>query len=72
MPKIMFKKCHICAHVMEASHEPERCENCRKSFLPSNYFQKIHGKETYDYKQLFSNTDELCEEDLIKGFHVLW
>lgn len=72
MPKIMFKKCHVCGHVMEATHEPERCEKCRKSFLPSNYFQKIHTKEAQDYKHLFSQSEDLCEEDLIKGFHVLW
>ena len=72
MPKIMFKKCHMCGHVIEPQQEPERCEKCRKSFLPSNYFEKIHTKDKVDFKHLFSNTDELYEEDLIKGFHVLW
>ena len=72
MSKIMFKKCHMCGHVIEAASEPERCEKCRKSFLPSNYFQKIHAKENTEFKQLFSSSEDLCEEDLIKGFHVLW
>ncbi len=72
MPKIMYKKCHICGHVMETTHEPERCDSCRKSFLPSNYFQKVHAKNTNDYKHLFSASDDLSEEDLVKGFHVLW
>jgi len=72
MSKVMFKKCHVCGHINEAALEPDRCGQCRKSFLPSNYFQKIHAKETNDFKQLFSPCEELCEEDLVKGFHVLW
>lgn len=68
----MFKKCHMCGHVIEANQEPERCEKCRKSFLPSNYFQKIHDKKNVDFKHLFSNSEDLYEEDLVKGFHVLW
>lgn len=72
MPKVMYKKCHVCGYVMETTQEPQRCEKCRKSFLPSNYFQKVHSKDVHDFKHLFSQSDDLCEDSLVKGFHVLW
>lgn len=72
MAKTIFKKCHMCGHVIEAQVEPKRCEKCRKSFLPSNYFEKIHSKEKVEFNHLFSCSDDLLEENLIKGFHVLW
>lgn len=72
---VLFKKCHICGHIIESEFEAQRCESCEKSFLPLNYFSKIHDeniKTTDDFKQLFDDCNALCEEDLIKGIHVLW
>lgn len=68
----LIKKCHCCGHVMESKKEIERCEKCKKSFLPSQYFTKVHAKNTEEFKQLFAASEDLHEEDLIKGLHVLW
>jgi hypothetical protein len=68
----LIKKCHCCGHLMESSTEPERCEKCNKAFLPSRYFSKIHAKNSEEFRQLFEESQELHEEDLIKGLHVLW
>lgn len=70
--KTLFKKCHICGELMESSAEVQRCNQCKKSFLPLNYFGKIHAKNSKEFDELFVSCDELCEEDLIKGISVLW
>ena len=47
--------------------------SCGKSFLPLNYFAKVHDHEgKTDFKDLFSNINELQEDDLVKGLYVIW
>jgi len=70
--KILFKKCHLCGHVAESYYELKKCDGCNKSFLPSNYFGKVHAKNSEEFSQLFSSSDELNDEDLINGLSVLW
>ena len=70
--KVIVKKCHICGQVSESHKELEKCIKCKKSFLPSNYFHKVHAKNSYEFSKLFSSSEELHEEDLIKGLGVLW
>jgi hypothetical protein len=57
---------------MEAAQEVQKCGKCKKSFLPTNYFSKVHSKAQNEYEQLFASSAELHEEDLIKGLTVLW
>lgn len=70
--KVIIKKCHVCGHVEESYRETKKCSNCKKSFLPSNYFGKVHAKNSKEFDELFSHSDELHEEDLVKGINVLW
>lgn len=70
--KLLIKKCHTCGHIMESSQEIQKCTKCKKSFLPVNYFSKVHTKTQKDFDQLFAQGHELREEDLIKGLTVLW
>lgn len=68
--KIILKKCHICSHLTESFVEISKCESCNKSFLPSNYFSKVHcQKEKKDY---YDDADDLKSESLIKGLDTLW
>lgn len=69
---LLIKKCHVCGHLNETYKEPERCTDCKKSFLPSNYFNKVHAKNTEEFKQLFCEVHELHEDDLVKGHNVIW
>ncbi len=69
--QLLIKKCHHCGHVMELGRETDKCHHCQKAFLPSNYFSKIHDK-TAKYKDLFSQSSELHEDEIIKGLHALW
>lgn len=70
--KRLVKKCHVCGHIMEKIHEPEKCASCMKPFLPSNYFGKVHAKNSEEFGKLFSHCDDLHEDDLVKGINVLW
>lgn len=70
--KMIIKKCHICGGIMESFREVQRCHSCHKPFLPLNYFGKIGAKNSKEFKKLFLNSDELAEDDLIKGINVLW
>lgn len=70
--KLIVKKCHVCGHVTESHQEPQKCKQCKKSFLPANYFSKVHSKSQSDYEKLFAYGHELHEEDVIKGLTVLW
>lgn len=70
--KIIIKKCHICGQLNESHQEPQRCTQCKKSFLPSNYFSKVHAKSQSEYERLFAFSHELHDEDVIKGLTVLW
>ena len=68
--KLIIKKCYVCGEMSETNKEPERCHSCGKSFLPLNYFSKVHDHT--EFKHLFSDTNDLGEEDLIKGIYVIW
>ncbi len=70
--KLLIKKCHICGHIHETQQEPKKCEKCKKSFLPVNYFAKVHSKSQKEFDKLFAYGHEIHEEDLIKGLTVLW
>ena len=70
--KTLIKQCHVCNHVMESQKEVEKCGKCNKPFLPLNYFQKVHAKNSEDFKELFSSAFALHQEDLIKGLYVIW
>lgn len=70
--KLIVKKCHLCGHIMESYEEVKKCGKCKKSFLPSNYFSKVHSKNPADYERLFAASHEIHEDDLIKGLSVLW
>ena len=70
--KLIIKKCHLCGAIMEAFSEIKSCSSCNKSFLPLNYFSIIHSKDSKKSKELFLKSDELSEEDMIKGINVLW
>ncbi len=69
---LLMRVCHRCQHVNESSTELERCKACQKSFLPLRYFEKIHASHNEKYKNNFSSTADIEEEDLIKGLFVLW
>jgi len=68
----VIKKCHHCGEIIESSKEIEKCHCCSKGFLPSNYFGKVHAKNTQEYRQLYLNASDLHQDDLIKGLAVLW
>ena len=51
--KVLIKLCHLCGELNETYIEPEKCASCKKAFLPSNYFTKIHAKNTQEFKKLF-------------------
>ena len=70
--KVIIKKCHCCGHLLETVKEASKCTSCKKSFLPTNYFGKVHAKNTAEFKNLFLNSDELHEDDMIKGIQVIW
>jgi hypothetical protein len=70
----IIKMCHVCTQVTESSTEVEKCVCCGKSFLPLNYFNKIHDHQgqKYNFKDLYAESHELEESDLIIGLYVLW
>jgi hypothetical protein len=70
--KVLIKLCHKCGELNETCIEPEKCASCKKAFLPSNYFTKIHAKNTQEFKKLFLHIDDLQENELIKGYNVIW
>lgn len=70
--RLIIKKCHLCGHLMESYEEVKKCGQCKKSFLPSNYFSKVHSKNPTEYDHLFAQSHEIHDEDLIKGLTVLW
>lgn len=69
--KSLIKLCHCCGHMHETAIELDRCLQCKKSFLPAKYFEKIHDVHQ-NYQQLFSKAEELEEKDLIKGLMTIW
>ncbi len=70
--RTLIKKCHCCGTIMETHREPQRCTGCGKSFLPTQYFGKVHAKNEAEFKELFSNACELEGELLIKGLTLIW
>lgn len=70
--RLIFKVCHICSGLNESEQEIDRCTKCKKSFMPLNYFGKIHAQNSDEFKKLFAYSHELHEEDLIKGIYALW
>lgn len=70
--KRIIKKCHMCGQMHDTATEIQKCKSCKKSFLPSNYFSKIHANNSQEFKMLFSEVNELHEEDIIKGITVIW
>lgn len=70
--QVIIKRCHMCGFLIETSVEASQCPHCKKSFLPLNYFGKVHAKNSKEYQNLFAKPEELSEEDLIKGLTVLW
>ena len=70
--KTLIKKCHVCGFIIESESEVKKCSNCNKSFLPFHYFNKVHAKNSEEFSNLFSHVDEINEEDLVKGIHVIW
>lgn len=70
--QIIIRKCHICGTVMESSEELRKCTSCNKSFLPLNYFRKVHAPNEESFFEMFLPGSELVEEDLIRGIYVLW
>lgn len=69
---VIIKRCHKCGQMMESPKELMRCIRCGKSFLPSNYFSKVHAKNSSDFENLFAEATELHEDDLVKGISLLW
>ncbi|MBF0366421.1 MAG: hypothetical protein HQK50_12690 [Oligoflexia bacterium] len=69
----LIQKCHLCGAIIETYVELSECPTCKKHFFPLNYWDKATCVSTKEmYMKLFSTSDELSEEDLIKGIHVLW
>lgn len=70
--KLLIRACHGCSKITESFQEIERCSHCNKAFLPLRYFEKIHDFKDQNWKKHFSSTEQLEDEDLIKGLFVLW
>ena len=70
--KVLIKLCHQCGDLNESYMEPEKCASCNKAFLPNNYFYKIHAKNSSEFKKLFLHIDDPREDELIKGYNVIW
>lgn len=70
--KMIIKKCHVCGEIHESFQEVQKCSKCKKSFMPANYFTKVHAKNTKEFQNLFCDAEELFDEDLILGLNVLW
>ncbi|GAB4013229.1 MAG: hypothetical protein Fur0010_09900 [Bdellovibrio sp.] len=68
----LIKKCHNCGHLIETTIEPMKCASCSQSFLPLQYFSKVHSKSSEDYEKLFAKVEEIHEADIIKGLYVIW
>lgn len=69
--KMIIRKCHKCGQLIEAPKEQASCACCGKSFLPLNYFAKVHD-HSGAVKDLYADGEELHEDDLIKGIFVIW
>lgn len=70
--KILIKKCHYCGHLNQTFTEPQKCQECKKSYLPLNYFAKVHNTPQSEYQSLYASSNDLDESEIIKGLTVLW
>ncbi len=70
--KLIIRACHTCLKINESYQEIQRCLHCNKSFLPLRYFEKIHQNKGQSYTSHFASSDQIEDEDLIKGLFVLW
>lgn len=70
--KLLMRVCHCCQKLNESDKELERCMHCNKAFLPLRYFEKVHSHQSEKWESHFSKSEELNDEDLIKGLFVLW
>lgn len=70
--KLLIRACHACLKLNESYQEMERCSHCNKSFLPLKYFEKIHHHKGQAWGSHFSSSEQIEDEDLIKGLFVLW
>ena len=70
--KCLIRKCHHCGELGEAPIELKKCGSCNKAFLPLAYFEKVHSLSGARFDSLFSHCDDIDEDDLIKGIHVIW
>jgi hypothetical protein len=68
--KVIIKKCLHCEHINESFVELERCKKCKKSHLPSQYFNKIHLNE--DFKDLYEDAEEIEQKQFLKGIDIIW
>lgn len=68
----LIKMCHVCTKVAEAEKELERCPYCQKSFLPLNYFEKIHAHKDAKLSELYDNCQDIEDHYLVRGIHVKW
>lgn len=71
LEKVIVRRCHMCGQLTESHKEQSKCCGCGKAFLPLNYFQKVHDQNN-NFDELFASSNELTEEDLVKGIFVLW
>jgi hypothetical protein len=69
---VIIKKCHCCGHIIESQSEPIKCPQCAKYFLPLNYLVRVKADRSTDFYDLFSSSEQLSDEDLIKGLYALW
>lgn len=70
--KLLVRKCHQCGDLGESPTELKKCAKCNKAFLPLAYFEKVHTLSGARFDSLFSHCDDIDEEDIIKGIHVIW
>lgn len=69
--RLVIRKCHKCGQMTESIKEQPACSGCGKSFLPLNYFAKVHD-HSGEVNELYANGNDLLEEDLVQGLFVIW
>ena len=69
--RTVIRKCHKCGQMTESTKEQEACISCGKSFLPLNYFAKVHD-HSGSIKDLYASSNDIYEEDLVQGIFVIW
>jgi len=64
--------CHKCNTLSSDYHEVKKCGNCGQSFLPTNYFKKVHSLKGVDYDDLYDSVSNIDPSLLLKGLTVIW